>query len=89
MTLINEIKTLDDKIEANQAQHNLDTDAAKIRAISFGKLKEYNYLTGEDLGYKPGVVEKVKFEYSPFSKVFNKRLDEKEKRRTFEKTNKY
>ena len=33
-------------------------------------------MTGEDLGYKPGVVEKAKFEYSPLGKVFNKRLDD-------------
>ena len=26
--------------------------------------------TGEDLGYKPGVVEQAKFEYSPLGKVF-------------------
>ena len=38
-------------------------------------------MTGEDLRYKPGVVEKAKFEFSPLGKVFNKVLkedDEKE-----------
>ena len=34
-------------------------------------------MTGEDLGYKPGVVEQAKFEYSPWGKNFNKGLDEK------------
>ena len=29
-------------------------------------------LTGEDLGYKTRVAEKVKFEYSPLGKVFIK-----------------
>ena len=29
-------------------------------------------MTGEDLGYKPGVVEQAKFEYSPLGKIFNK-----------------
>ena len=37
-------------------------------------------MTGEDLGYKPGVVEKAKFEYSPLGKVFNNALDEKDKK---------
>ena len=37
-------------------------------------------MTGEDLRYKPGVVEKAKFEYSPLGKVFNKRLDESDKK---------
>ena len=40
-------------------------------------------MTGQDLGYKPGVVEKVIFEYSPLDKVFNKGLDEKEKKTDF------
>ena len=35
-------------------------------------------LTGEDLGYKPSVVEQDKFEYSPLGKIFNKRLDKDE-----------
>ena len=39
----------------------------------------HEYLTGEDLGYKPDVVQKAKFEYSPLGQVFNKGL-EKDKR---------
>ena len=38
------------------------------------------YLTGEDLGYKPDVVQKAKFEYSPIGKVFNKGLDKSDKK---------
>ena len=34
-------------------------------------LDKYEYLTGEDLGYKPSVVEKAKFEYSPLGMVLN------------------
>ena len=37
-------------------------------------------MTGGDLGYKPGVVGKAQFEYSPLGKVFNKGLDEKDKK---------
>ena len=86
MTLTNEVEILDDKITANQAQYDLDREAAKISALSSGELGKYEYLTGEDLGYKPGVAEKAKFEYSPLGKVFNKGLDESDKkRRTFEK----
>ena len=36
---------------------------------------KYEYLTGEDLGYKPSVIERAKFEYSPLGKIFNKGLD--------------
>ena len=37
-------------------------------------MNKYEYLTGEDLGYKPGVVEKVKFEYSPLGETLNEGL---------------
>ena len=60
---------LDDKIKANQAQYNLDREAAKISALSSKELDKYEYLTGEDLGYRPGVVEKVKFKYSPLGEA--------------------
>ena len=47
--------------------------------MSSGKLHKYEYLTGEDLGYRPDPVQKAKFEYSPLGKVFNKGLEENEK----------
>ena len=61
---------------ANKAQYELDREAAKISALSSGELEKYKYLTNEDLGYKPDVILKAKFEYSPLGKVFNKGLDE-------------
>ena len=76
MTLTEQVKVLDDKIRANKAQHELDREAAKISALSSGELEKYEYLTGEDLGYKPDVIQKANFEYSPLGKVFNKGLDE-------------
>ena len=72
-----------DKIKANKAQCELDREAAKISALSSGELEKYEYLTGEDLGYKPDVIQKAKFEYSPLGKVFNKGLDESEKKKDF------
>ena len=38
--------------------------------MSSNELKKYEYLTGEDLGYKPGVVQQAKFGYSPLDKMF-------------------
>ena len=64
------------KINANQAQYDLDRLAAKISAYSSGDLRKYEYLTGEDSGYKPSVVEQAKFNYCPLGKVFNKGLTE-------------
>ena len=83
MTLTEQAKILDDKIKANKVQYDLDREAAKISALSSGELQKYEYLTGEDLWYKPDVVQKARFEYSPLGKVFDKGLDESEKKRGF------
>ena len=64
MKLTDELKIIDDEIKANQAQYNLNREAAKISALSSKKLNKYEYLSGEDLSYKPSVIEKDKFEYS-------------------------
>ena len=80
MTLTEQVKILDDKIKANKAQNDLDREAAKISAVSSVELEKYEYLTGEDLGYEPDVIQKVKFEYSPLGKVFNKELDKGDKK---------
>ena len=70
MTLTDELKILDDKIKANQAQYDLGREAAKISALSSKDLLEkYEYLTGEDLGHRPSVLEKTKFEYFPLGAV--------------------
>ena len=45
-----------------------------------GDLRKYEYLTGEDLRYKPSVFEQAKFDYSPLGKVFNKGLTEEDKK---------
>ena len=80
MTLTEQVKILDNKIKANKAQYDLDKEAAKISGLSSGELEKYEYLTCEDLGYKPNVIQKAKFEYSALGKVFNKGLDERDKK---------
>ena len=73
MTLTDELTILDEKIKANQAQYDLGREAAKIPALSPEDLLEkYEYLTGEDLGHRPSVLEKTKFEYSPLGMSLNK-----------------
>ena len=78
MTVTDQIKIIENKIKANQAQCDLDRLTAKISALSSGELRKYEYLTGEDLGYRPSVLEQTKFDYSPLGKVFNKGLDDKD-----------
>ena len=65
MTLTNELKILDDRIKSNQGQDKSDGEAAELSALSSKELGQYEYLAGEDLGYKPGLVEQAKFEYFP------------------------
>ena len=80
MTVTDQIKILDRKIKQNEAQYDLDREAAKISALSSNNLDKYEYLTGEDLGLKPSTIEQAKFEYSPLGKVFNKGLSEEDKK---------
>ena len=79
MTRKEQNKILDDKIEANNAQDNLDRMNAEISAYSIGDLPKYEYLTKKDLGYKPDAFEPAKFEYSPLGKVFTDGLDKSDK----------
>ena len=52
MTINKQVRIIDNKILANKAQYDLDRKTAKISALSSGNLDKYEYLTGEDLGYK-------------------------------------
>ena len=71
------------------AQYDLDREAAKIFVLSSKELDKYEYLTGEDLEYKPRGIEHAKFEYCPLCKVFNKELEKDKKRRNFEEIKQY
>ena len=64
----------------NEAQYHIDRKTAKISALSSNSLDKYEYLSGEDLGLKPSIVEQEKFEYSPLRKIFNKGLKEEDKK---------
>ena len=80
MTITDQIKILNRKIMQNEAQYDLDREAAKIFALSSNKLDKCEYLTGEDLGLKPSAIEQTKFEYSPLGKIFNKGLNKDHKK---------
>ena len=40
------------KLEMKKLQHDIDREAAKISALSSGKIHKYEYLTGEDILFK-------------------------------------
>ena len=44
-------------------------------------MDKYEYLTDEDLRYKPRVVEKAKYEYSPLGEDSNNKAKSKAKNR--------
>ena len=79
MTVTDQINILNRKIKQNEAQYDLDREAAKISAFSSNNLDKYEYLTGEDLDLKPSTVEQAKFEQSLLGKIFNKGLSEDDK----------
>ena len=79
MILTDEIKVLHDKSRANQGQYDLSREAAKISALSSKNLDRYDYLTREDLGYMPKIVEKAKFEYFTLGMVLTKSKPNKKK----------
>ena len=68
MTKFDQIKILDNKIKANKAQYMPERKNAEISAKSSGELDKYEYLTGEDLDYKPDALTQAKFEYSLLGK---------------------
>ena len=72
MTVTGQINILNRKIKQNEAQYDLDREAAKIPALSSKNLDKYKYMNGEDLDLKTSTVKKAKFEYSPLGMSLNK-----------------
>ena len=75
MTLKEQNKILDAKIESNVNQYKVDRLNAEISAFSSGDLNKYKFLTKKDLKYKPNALDKARFEFSPLGKAFSVILD--------------
>ena len=75
----NQVKILNDKIQANNAQYDINRLNTEISAYSSGDLDKYEFLTKQDLKYKPDALEQAKFAYSALGKVFNDGLNKKDK----------
>ena len=45
--------TINDQINNEKLQYDINREAAKISALSSGKLHKYEYLTGEDITIYP------------------------------------
>ena len=68
--------TTDDKIKDEKLQYDINREAAKISALSSGKIDKYEYLTGEEIlpPDQNRIIEQVKFIYSPLGKAFEKQI---------------
>ena len=68
--------TINDQIKDEKLQYNINREAAKISALSSGKLHKYEYLTGEDIlpSNQQQIIEQTKFTYSPLGKAFDKKI---------------
>ena len=75
MTRKEQNKILDAKIESNVNQYKVDRLNAEISAFSSGDLNKYEFLKRIDLNYKPNVLGKARFEFSPLRKTFSMGLD--------------
>ena len=77
MTRKEKNKILDDKIKSNINQYKVNRLNAEMQksAFSSGDLNKYEFLTREDLKYKPSALDKARFEFSPLGKAFSTGLD--------------
>ena len=66
--------TIGDQIKDEKLQHDINREAAKISALSSGKIDKYEYLTGEEIlpSNQQQIIEEAKFTYSPVGKAFEK-----------------
>ena len=66
--------TIEDQIKDEKLQYDINREAAKISALSSGKLDKYEYLTGEEKlpSNQQQIIQQAKFNYSPLGKAIEK-----------------
>ena len=66
--------TTEDQIRDEKLQYDINREAAKISALSSGKIDKYEYLTGEEIlpFTQQQIIEQAKFTYSPLGKPCEK-----------------
>ena len=66
--------TIEDQIKDEKLQYDINREAAKISALSSGKIDKYEYLTGEEIlpSNQRLIIKQAKFTYSPLGKAFEK-----------------
>ena len=66
--------TIEDQIKDEKLQYDINREAAKISALSSGKLHKYEYLTGKEIlpSNQQQIIQQAKFTYSPLEKALEK-----------------
>ena len=66
--------TIDDQIRDEKLQYDINREAAKISALSSGKIEKCEYLTGEEIlpSNEKQITDQAKFTYFPLGKAFEK-----------------
>ena len=69
--------TIDDQIRDQKLQRDVSREAAKILALSSGRLHKYKYLPGKDIlpSNQQQIIEQGRFTYSPLQKAFEKQIN--------------
>ena len=68
--------TIKDQIRGEKLQYDINREAAKISALSSGKVHKYEYLIGEDIlpSNQQQIIEQAKFTYFLLGKAFEKQI---------------
>ena len=68
--------TIEDQIKDEKLQYDINKEAAKILALSSGKIDKYEYLTGEEIlpSNQQQIIQQAKFAYSPLGKALEKQI---------------
>ena len=68
--------TINDQIRDEKLQYDINREAAKISALSSGKIHKYEYLTGEDIlpSNQQQIIEQARFTFSPLGKALEKQI---------------
>ena len=68
--------TIEDQIKDEKLQYDIDREAAKVSALSSGKIDKYEYLTDEEIlpSNQQQIIQQAKCAYSPLGKAFEKQI---------------
>ena len=68
--------TIEDQNKNEKLQYDINREAAKISALSSGKIDKYEYLTGEEIlpSNQQQIIQQAKFTYSPLGRAFENQI---------------